>query len=124
MLKGFREFIMRGNVVDLAVGVVIGAAFGKVIDQFVGSFIDPLVTLATGGKEVSGKAHLTDDVVMDWGAFINVVITFVLTAAAIYFAVVVPINKLNERRRRVQPEPEETSDEVRLLTEIRDSLRR
>jgi large conductance mechanosensitive channel len=123
MLKGFRDFIMRGNVVDLAVGIVIGAAFGRVVDQLVTSFIKPLVLLVGGGEEVSGQWHLTSAVAMDWGGFVSVVITFLITAAAIYFAVVVPMNRLNELRRRgKEPEPEATSDEVRLLTEIRDAL--
>jgi large conductance mechanosensitive channel len=125
MFKGFRDFITRGNVVDLAVGIVIGAAFGALINQFVASFIDPLVRLATGGKAASGVWHLTDDVSMDWAAFVNQLITFVLTAAAVYFVVVVPINRLNERRARAgDPAREKLSDEARILTEIRDSLRR
>jgi len=126
VLKGFREFVMRGNVVDLAVGVVIGAAFGKVIDSFVAAFIDPLVRLVSGGRQVSGRTRVTNDIFIDWGDFINAVITFLLTAAAIYFVIVMPINRLNERRRagkEPEPAPEEQSDEVRLLTEIRDSLR-
>jgi large conductance mechanosensitive channel len=81
MIKGFRDFITRGNVVDLAVGIVIGAAFGALINQFVESFINPLVRLATGGKQASGRWPLTDSVSMDW-AFVNQLITFLLTAAA------------------------------------------
>jgi len=124
MIKGFRDFIMRGNVVDLAVGIVIGAAFGRVVDQFVTSFVQPLITWILGGESVSGKWRVNDAVVFDWGAFINVVITFLLTAAAVYFFVVVPVNRLNERRTRGRVAPEDMSDEVRLLTEIRDSLSR
>lgn len=123
MLKGFREFVMRGNVVDLAVGIVIGAAFGNLVNQLVKSFIDPLVKLVTGGRSVSGTVRLTDEVSMDWGAFVSALITFLLTAFAIYLFVVVPVNRLTELRRRgKEPPPEEVSDEVRLLTEIRDSL--
>jgi large conductance mechanosensitive channel len=125
MIKGFREFITRGSVVDLAVGIVIGAAFGALINQFVASFIDPLVRLITGGEEASGTWRLTDSVSMDWAAFVNQLITFVLTALVLYFVVIVPVNRLNERRARNRhPEPEELSDEARLLTEIRDSLQR
>ncbi|HZN20221.1 MAG TPA: large conductance mechanosensitive channel protein MscL [Micromonosporaceae bacterium] len=123
MLKGFREFVMRGNVVDLAVGIVIGAAFASLVNQFVLSFIEPLVKLFTGGRAVSGTASLTDEVIVDWGAFVSSLVTFLLTALAIYFFVVVPVNRLTELRRRgKEPPPEEVSDEVRLLTEIRDSL--
>lgn len=123
MLKGFRDFIMRGNVVDLAVGIVIGAAFSTLVAQFVKSFIEPLIKLVSGGKTISGTINLGTDVKMDWGGFVSAVIAFLITAAAIYFVVVLPINKLNELRRRGQvPEPETVSDEVQLLTEIRDAL--
>jgi large conductance mechanosensitive channel len=123
MIKGFRDFVMRGNVVDLAVGIVIGAAFGALINQFVKSFIEPLIKLVTGGQAASGQWRVNDAVVFDWGGFINQVIVFVLTAAAVYFFVVLPLNQLNQRRGRGRPEPEEVSNEERLLTEIRDSLR-
>jgi large conductance mechanosensitive channel len=124
MLKGFRDFVLRGNVVDLAVGIVIGAAFGAVVNQFVASFLTPVVRLAGGGKPTSGVWHLTHDVTMNWSAFLNALISFLLIAAAIYFVVVMPINKFNEMRRRgEEPAPEAVSEEVRLLTEIRDALR-
>jgi large conductance mechanosensitive channel len=123
VLKGFRDFIMRGNVVDLAVGIVIGAAFSALVGQFVKSFIEPLIKLVSGGKPISGTFKLGTGVTMDWGAFVSAVIAFLITAAAIYFIVVLPINKLNELRRRGEvPEPETVSDEVLLLTEIRDAL--
>jgi large conductance mechanosensitive channel len=123
MIKGFRDFIMRGSVVDLAVGIVVGAAFSALINQFVRSFINPLVKLITGGRQASGQWRVTDAVVFDWGAFVNQVIVFLITAGALYFAVVVPINKLNELRLRGrEPEPEELSKQELLLTEIRDSL--
>jgi large conductance mechanosensitive channel len=103
---------------------VIGAAFGKVIDSFVAAFINPLIKAVTGGDAISGRTRLVNDVFIDWGAFISAVITFLLTAAAIYFVVVLPINKLSQLRRAGKaPEPEAPSDEVRLLTEIRDALR-
>ncbi|GAA1735807.1 large conductance mechanosensitive channel protein MscL [Luedemannella helvata] len=120
IVRGFKEFIVRGNVIDLAVGIVMGAAFGAVVNSFVNSFIAPLVKLATGGKAVSGTWRVKD-AVFDWGGFINAVITFLLTAAAVYFFVVVPINRLNRRRRA--EEEAQLSDEARLLTEIRDELR-
>ena len=122
VIKAFREFIMRGNVVDLAVGIVIGAAFSQVVNQFIDSFIAPIIQLILGGDATSGEWRVNDAVVFTWGAFINAVIVFLLTALAIYFFVVVPINKLNERRGRGKP-VEELSNEERLLTEIRDELR-
>jgi len=121
MIKGFREFITRGNVIDLAVGIVIGVAFGAVINQFVRSFIDPLVRWATGGKTTSGTIELADGLVMDWAAFVNQLITFVLTALAVYLFIVVPVNRY--RARRGAPDEDELSDEGKILVEIRDSLR-
>ncbi|HWG97953.1 MAG TPA: large conductance mechanosensitive channel protein MscL [Pilimelia sp.] len=123
MLKGFRDFIMRGNVVDLAVGIVIGAAFTGLVTQFTGSFLKPLIQLAGGGGELAGVVKV-NGVPFDWAAFVNALITFLLTAAVLYFVVVFPMNKLAERRKRGQaPEPAAPSEEVRLLTEIRDALR-
>jgi large conductance mechanosensitive channel len=113
---------MRGNVIELAVAVVIGTAFNNVVTQFTKSFLEPLIRLMSGGKSLSGKATVKE-VVFDWGAFINVIITFALTAAVVYFLFVYPMNRLAERRKRgEEPEPEAPSDEVRLLTEIRDAL--
>lgn len=126
MLKGFRDFISRGNVIDLAVAVVIGAAFTAVVTQFTESFLKPLIKLATGGHDVSGKFYVggkTNGIPFDYGSFINVLIGFILTAAVVYFLVVAPLNKLAELRKRgIEPEPAAPSDEVRLLTEIRDAL--
>ncbi|HEV2088253.1 MAG TPA: large conductance mechanosensitive channel protein MscL [Cryptosporangiaceae bacterium] len=124
MFKGFKDFVLRGNVVDLAVGVVIGAAFGAVVTQLTTSFFKPLIQLVTGGGKVGGT-FTVNGVVFDYGAFLNAVIAFLLTAAAIYFLVVVPMNALAERRKRdAEPEPEAPSEEVRLLTDIRDALHR
>jgi large conductance mechanosensitive channel len=122
MLKGFKDFIMRGNVVDLAVGIVIGAAFTTVIGQFTKSFLEPLIKLIGGGGELGGVATV-NGVDFAWAAFINAVITFLLTAAALYFLVVYPMNRLAERRKRgEEPPPSAPSEEVKLLTEIRDAL--
>jgi len=122
MLKGFKDFIMRGNVVDLAVGIVIGAAFTAVVTQFTKSFLEPLIKLVGGGGLDGGKAKV-NGVEFDWAAFINIAITFLLTAAALYFLVVFPMNRLAERRRRgEEPPPAAPSEEIKLLTEIRDAL--
>jgi large conductance mechanosensitive channel len=119
VFKGFREFILRGNVIDLAVGIVIGAAFGKVIDSFVAAFLTPLITLITGGRTTGGK-WTVNGVDFNYGTFIAALITFVLTALALYYCVVVPANAYARRRGKLADE--EASDEVRLLTEIRDRL--
>jgi large conductance mechanosensitive channel len=130
MIKGFKEFIMRGNVIDLAVGVVIGAAFNALITQLTASFIDPLIKLLSGGGEFAGSIVINegspDQVVFDYGAFVNATITFLLTAAALYFLVVLPFNKLRERRDRGQEtEVEPTNEErmVALLERIADQPR-
>ncbi|CCH15364.1 large conductance mechanosensitive channel protein MscL [Micromonospora lupini] len=128
MLKGFKDFIMRGNVVDLAVGVVIGAAFTGVVTQLTKSFLEPLVrviiVLITGNKNgLTGSVPTFREIPFDWVAFVNAVITFLLTAMALYFLVVYPMNRLAERRKRgEEPPPSAPSEEVKLLTEIRDAL--
>ncbi|MEU6072244.1 large conductance mechanosensitive channel protein MscL [Micromonospora sp. NPDC047074] len=128
MLKGFKDFIMRGNVVDLAVGVVIGAAFTGVVTQLTKSFLEPfvrvLIALLTGSENgLAGSTPTFRNIPFDWVAFVNALITFLLTAAALYFLVVFPMNKLAERRKRgEEPPPKAPSEEVRLLTEIRDAL--
>jgi large conductance mechanosensitive channel len=121
-LQGFKDFIMRGNVVDLAVGIVIGAAFTALVTSFTGSFVEPLIRMFGGGGALSGRWRIAGQD-FDWAAFLNAVITFLITAAVLYFLVVVPLNRLAERRKTgEEPEPKAPSEEVRLLTEIRDAL--
>jgi large conductance mechanosensitive channel len=119
MLKGFKEFVMRGNVVDLAVAVILAAAFGKVIEAFVTVIMD-LIGKVGGTPNFSswapGGVHI--------GTLITVTISFLIVAAAVYFIVVAPMNHLAERRKAgIEPESEAPSEEVILLTEIRDALR-
>ena len=126
MLKGFKEFIMRGNVVDLAIAVVIGAAFGAVVKSFVADFMTPLIA-AIGGKHDFSKLTFTlHHSKFFYGDFVNVLIAFLLIAAAIYFVVVMPLNKLAERRAAKvaagEPDPEPKPDEIVLLEQIRDLL--
>lgn len=124
MLKGFRDFVLRGNVVDLAVGVVIGAAFGNVVTAFTKAFLDPLIRLMTGGTgEVAGK-FVVNGIAFDWGMFVSTLINFLLTAAVLYFFVVAPMNKAIERLKRDEKPPvAEPSNEEKLLAEIRDAVR-
>jgi large conductance mechanosensitive channel len=129
VIKGFRDFILRGNVIELAVAVVIGTAFNSVVTQFSKSFIEPVIRLLSGGSAFSGiwylkgKKGAADAVAIDFGAFLNALLAFFITAAVVYFIFVYPMNRLAERRKRGEsPEPEAPSDEVRLLTEIRDAL--
>ena len=114
MVEGFKKFIMGGNVVDLAVGVVIGAAFAAVVTQFTASFIAPLIALIAGGG-VDGGTFTIDDQVFDYGAFLNAIITFLLTAVAVYFVIVVPINALRERRAKGEEEDVEPTNEEKIV---------
>jgi large conductance mechanosensitive channel len=125
VLKGFKDFLMRGNVIDLAVAVVIGAAFSSIVAAFTGNIINPIVAVF-GGSNVNGLAvKLVDSnakSVMDFGALITAVINFAIVAAVVYFVFVLPMNKIKERRERGQePGPSEPTD-VELLKEIRDLL--
>ena len=124
MLKGFRDFVMRGNVIELAVAVAIGTAFTAVVAQFGSSFIKPLVALVSGGG-VAGGTFTVNGQRFDYGGFINALIFFVLTALVIYFFVVAPYNAFEERRKRGQGpvDPPAPPDDIVLLTEIRDLLR-
>jgi large conductance mechanosensitive channel len=121
MVKGFRDFLMRGNVVDLAVAVVIGAAFGAVIAAFSVDFIGGIIG-AIGGTPDFGNAGFTvNDSKIVYGSTINALINFLIVAAAIYFVVVVPMQALAARRGADAETPAPT-DEAVLLTEIRDLL--
>lgn len=126
MLKGFKEFMSRGNVIDLAVAVIIGTAFTAVVTSVVNNLINPLIA-AMGGGNVDGLAVKlnanNDKSVIDFGAVITAVINFMIIAAVVYFFIVLPVKKIMERRRRgIDPPPPEP-DQVQLLTEIRDLLR-
>ena len=124
MLKGFKEFLLRGNVIDLAVAVVIGAAFTAVVTAFTKAFLEPLLRLFSGGENAvpPGTIPLTDEVQLDYASFLNAVITFLITAAVIYFLVVFPMKWLQERRKRDAEDPALETD-LDLLKEIRDLLR-
>jgi large conductance mechanosensitive channel len=128
MIKGFKEFIMRGNVVDLAVAVVIGAAFGAVVTALVKDLITPIVAAVAGQPDFGNLTFTINKSRFLYGDFINATIQFVLIAAAIYFFVVVPIKRVTEMqtRRRTAGLPAEVadiaSDETILLREIRDLL--
>jgi large conductance mechanosensitive channel len=104
-VSGFRKFLLRGNVVDLAVAVVIGAAFGAVVTAFTKAFITPLIGVAVGATgNISTKTFRVRGVSFPYGVFLDAVISFVIIAAVVYFFVVVPINHLMER---FKPTPEE-----------------
>ncbi|MET0330800.1 MAG: large-conductance mechanosensitive channel protein MscL [Dyella sp.] len=129
LIKEFKEFAMRGNVIDLAVGVVIGAAFGKIVTSLVNEVIMPPIGLVTGGVDFSqlkwvlkpaDPANKVAEVALQYGAFINTVIQFLIIAFAI-FMVVKLINKLSRKREATPAAP---PAEVVLLSEIRDLLKK
>lgn len=141
MLAEFKKFAMKGNFVDMAVGIVIGAAFSTIVKSFVDDIIMPVVGLLTGGVDftnlfaviknpVEGASYATLDaakeagaVTINYGVFVNAVITFLIVA----FALFIVIKGMNEAKKRMEEEeaaapPPGPSDEVKLLTEIRDAL--
>ncbi len=125
-MKGFKEFILRGNVVDLAVAVIIGAAFGAVVKALVADILTPLIAAIVGKPNFGDLAFTINSSRFLYGDVINAVISFLGVAAAIYFFVVMPLNRLAERRARGQVPVDELpppTDEVILLAEIRDLLR-
>ena len=122
MIKGFKDFLLRGNIVDLAVAVVIGVAFTALVTAFTESFLKPLIGLLGGGG-IEGGTFTVNGQVFDWAAFVNAVFTFVLTAAVVYFAVVLPMKALIERRKRGEETGPAEPTQVELLVEIRDLLR-
>jgi len=122
VFKEFREFISRGNVIDLAVGVVLGSAFTQVVNSIVEGLVTPIIAMF-GERDYT---HLTFEVngsTFRYGLVITAVIAFLMVAIAIFFFVVKPINMLEARKRQEGAEEEELSDEALLLSEIRDLLR-
>jgi large conductance mechanosensitive channel len=120
--KEVKEFISRGNVIDLAVAVVIGLAVVAIINSIVAGLITPLIGMI-GGKDFSDLDFTINGSTFEYGEVINAIIQFLLIAAAVFFFIVKPVNMLNERRRRGEEPETELSDEAALLTEIRDLLR-
>lgn len=124
MLKEFQAFVLRGNVIDLAVAVVIGAAFGAVITSLVDNLLMPLIAMIFGEPDFSGLTFTINDAIFGYGAFISAVVSFVLIATAIFFVVIKPIQAATSRRKKddVIDEPPAPSEDVLLLREIRDLL--
>lgn len=123
MLKGFRDFVMKGNVLDLAVAVVIGAAFAAVIKAVVDGLINPLIAAVFGKASIGDTLTFTvNNATFSLGVVIDALIYFVAVAAVIYFLVIVPYTKVRERFAP-QEEADARSDETKVLEEIRDLLR-
>ena len=125
VLSEFKKFLLRGNVVDLAVAVVVGTAFTVVVNSLVTNLLTPLIAAIFGEQDFSALTFTINGSVFRYGAFINSLITFVTVAAAVFFFVVLPLNRLAARRARGESSAEdepEPSEEAVLLTEIRDLL--
>jgi large conductance mechanosensitive channel len=128
VIEEFKEFILRGNVVDLAVAVVIGAAFGAVVDAMVKDILTPLIAAIAGKPDFSNLTFTIHKSKFLYGDLINTIIAFLSISVLVFFFVVKPVNFLLDRRRRsmvegAEPDPVSLSDEALLLTEIRDLLR-
>jgi large conductance mechanosensitive channel len=124
MLKGFKEFISRGSVIDLAVGVIIGAAFGKIVDALVNSVLMPAIARIFGPTNFDDWLAYGD---IKIGVLITAIVNFLLVAAAVYFALVLPMNKMARRKaikQGIDPDAVEVDPQVELLTEIRDALQK
>ena len=126
MLKGFKDFILRGNVLELAVAVVIGTAFTAIVTAVVTNIINPMIA-SLGGASVTGLSWQIVDgnpkALLDFAAVLTAIINFLVIAAVVYFTLVLPVKKIQERRKRgEEPGPSEPTD-VEVLLEIRDLLR-
>jgi large conductance mechanosensitive channel len=120
MFKGFRDFILRGNVVDLAVAVIMGAAFGNVVNSVVKNIITPLIALAGGAPDFS--AIRTGPLM--WGNLLNDILSFIILAVIVYFVVVVPVNRLLARLKPAEPPPQPTRKCPECLSNIPTAARR
>ena len=129
-MKGFKEFIMRGNVMELAVAVIIGAAFTAIVDALVKGVLEPVIAMLFNADDIAKAGVQLGEAgpYLAYGLVIAAIIKFLLIAAVVYFALILPMNKLKEAaylRKHGHPEPaaEETPTDVDLLTEIRDLLK-
>jgi len=121
MLKGFRDFVLRGNIIDLAVAVVVGLAFAALIGAFSEALIQPVIGIFLGGGVSAGTIEINGQVI-DFTLMINALLVFVITLAVIYFVFVVPMNKVRERMSKNEEAAATPADEL-LLAEIRDLLK-
>lgn len=123
MLNEFKKFILKGNVVDLSTGVIIGAAFGNIVTAFTKGIVQPLIKAASGGTEPNVTWQVG---IFDIGVIINALIGFLITAAVIFFVIIKPVNKLLSmmRKEEAAAPPPPTPADIQLLTEIRDLLKK
>ncbi len=123
-MKGFRQFLLRGNVIDLAVGVVMGAAFGAVVASFVKDMLTPLIAALVGKPDFSALSFTINNSKFLYGEFINAVIAFLLVGAAVYYFVVLPVNALISRARKEPPADPTTRKCPECMSEIPIDARR
>src|SRR3954453_23621025 len=124
MLKEFRNFILRGNAIDLAVAVVLGAAFGAVVTSLVQDIVTPIISILFGKPGFADLTITINGAVIRYGSFLNAVFSLVLIGAAVFFLVVKPVNLLMARRKSgEEPPPEAVPEDIVLLGEIRDLLK-
>lgn len=124
LFREFREFVLRGNAIDLAVAVVLGAAFGAVVTSLVNDLLTPLIAMVFGEPDFGALSFTINGAHFRYGAFINAVIAFLSVGAAIFFFVVKPVNVVMARRRAgEEPPPETVPEDIVLLSEIRDLLK-
>jgi len=119
MFKGFREFVLRGNVVDMAVGVVIGAAFGTIVTAFVKDLLTPLIAALVGKPDFSAYTLEVNGSKFLYGDFLNALVSFLLIAAAVYYFVVLPVNAL---MARLHKEPEEAAADKKKCPECQSDI--
>lgn len=124
MLKEFRDFVLRGNVVDLAVAVVIGAAFGAVVTAFVADFVTPLIAAIGGQPDFSRLTFTVNDSVFRYGDFINKLISFTIIAAVVFFFVIKPLNTVMARLKPQPPVDQPTRACPECLSDIPEAARR
>jgi large conductance mechanosensitive channel len=122
MLKEFRDFISKGNVIDLAVAVILGVAFGAIITSLVNDILMPIIGIVFGGIDFTGMSILVGDAAISYGNFIQALINFLLIALALFL--IVRGDKSLRKKEEKAPPPPEPSQEVKLLTEIRDLLKK
>jgi large conductance mechanosensitive channel len=123
MIKGFKDFVTRGNAIEMAIGIVLGLAFKAVIDAIIAGFISPLVAAIFGQPNLTSIGNFTiGQGEFSIGIILQALFSFVSVALALYFVIVVPLNKLAERRTRDQLAEDTGPTEIELLTEIRDAL--
>jgi len=134
-VKEFKEFAMRGNVLDMAVGVVIGGAFGKIVSSFVSDVMLPLISIITGGVDfmnwkfvlkqavMHGEIVVSPEIAINYGMFVQVIFDFIIIAFCVFLAIRA-INSLNKKEEDKPADPETPSEDIVLLTEIRDLLKK